>query len=94
MITRNSPLFVAQGWTITDASVVCQMLGMVVHPDDWRMMTDFPGERDQPIWRSQVACTDLDLNMMECRADDREQHSCDHSMDVSVRCHSPTWAGL
>ena len=82
-----------QGWTITDASVACQMLGMVVHPDDWTMFTDYPGTYDQPIWRSRVSCTDLDLDITKCPADGRDDHSCDHSMDVSVRCHKPTWAG-
>ena len=69
------------------------MLGMVVHPDDWRMFTDVPGDNSQPIWRSQVQCTDLDMDITQCIADSMEDHSCDHSMDVSVRCHKPTWSG-
>ena len=73
---------------------MCQMLGMVVHPDDWRMFTDVPGDMYQPIWRSQVQCTDLDMDITQCVADGREDHSCDHSMDVSVRCHKPTWSGM
>ncbi len=76
-----------------DASVVCQMLGMVVHPDDWKMFTDLPGDSSQPIWRSQVFCTELDMDITMCAADGPRDHSCDHSRDVSVRCHMPTWAG-
>lgn len=76
-----------------DASVVCQMLGMVVHPDDWKMYTDIPGDSFQPIWRSRVMCTEFDSDFTRCVADSREEHSCDHSLDVSVRCHRPTWSG-
>ena len=76
-----------------DASVVCQMLGYVIHPDDWFMHTDRAGEWYQPIWRSMVDCTELDMDIAQCDADGPDDHSCDHTMDVSVRCHYPTWAG-
>lgn len=82
-----------KGWSIMDASVVCQMLGFVVHPDNWHPFTNKPGMASQPIWRSQVACTDLDMDITMCEADGLSDHSCNHSMDVSIRCTSATWAG-
>jgi len=82
-----------QGWTIVDASVVCQMLGLVVHPSDWRVYDALPGPSNGPIWRSRVECTELDMDVTKCRADGREDHSCTHDQDVHVRCKKPTWAG-
>ena len=82
-----------QGWTIVDASVVCQMLGLVVHPSDWRVYATAAGPSSQPIWRSRVDCTELDMDVTNCKADGREDHSCTHDQDVHVRCKKPTWAG-
>ena len=82
-----------QGWTAVDASVVCKMLGLVIHPEDWRIYTVRPGDESQPIWRSSVDCIDLDLDVMQCRADGPNDHSCNHTDDVYVRCFHPTWAG-
>ena len=83
-----------EGWTAVDASVVCKMLGLVIHPDDWRIYTVMPGPSSQPIWRSSVQCIDLDIDVMQCRADDHMDHSCNHTRDVYVRCYKPTWSGI
>ena len=85
--------FPKQGWTIRDAAVVCQMMGLVVHPDDWWIPVNLPGDPSQPIWRSQVSCTDLDMDVTKCHADGQFDHTCDHSMDVYVKCIEPMWAG-
>ena len=77
-----------------DASVVCQMLGMVVHPNDWKSYVSNPGASFQTIWRSYVRCDELDMNIMECKADHEDDHSCTHEQDVYVRCKPPTWAGI
>ena len=69
------------------------MLGYVAHPDDWQVFLDDQAYLSQPIWRSQVQCTDLDNDITKCAADGPDDHSCDHSRDVGVKCHSPTWAG-
>ena len=82
-----------EGWTATDASVVCKMLGLVIHPEDWRIYTVMPGPTQQPIWRSSVECIDLDIDIMQCKADDHMDHSCNHTQDVYVRCYKPTWSG-
>ncbi|XP_013419620.1 protein bark beetle [Lingula anatina] len=82
------------GWNIEDAAVVCQMLGYTVHPDDWETNYQVPVDNpSMPIWRSAVECTVYDTNITECMADSRMEHSCDHSMDVHVKCKKPTWAG-
>ena len=86
-------LSLVQSWTITDASVACQMMGFVVSPDDWKSYVLVPGSADQPIWRSNVRCTNLDMDLLSCDADDEYDHSCTHDSDVYVRCIEPTWAG-
>ena len=86
-------MIVFQGWTAVDASVVCKMLGLVIHPDDWRIYETNAGPDSQPLWRSSVSCIDLDMDLMQCAADERMDHSCNHTRDVSVRCYKPTWAG-
>ena len=78
---------------MVDASVTCQMLGLVVYPSDWRVYGTVPGESMQPIWRSRVECTELDTDVTRCKADGRDDHSCTHAEDVYVRCKKPSWAG-
>jgi len=69
------------------------MMGFVVSPDDWKSYVLVPGSADQPIWRSNVRCTNLDMDLLSCDADDEYDHSCTHDSDVYVRCIEPTWAG-
>jgi len=77
-----------------DSAVACQMMGFVVHPTNWLVYENVPSpDETQPIWRSNVECTSLDSDIMECIADDQFDHSCNHSKDVYVRCVTPTWAG-
>jgi len=78
---------------MTDASVACQMMGFVVNPDNWKTYEVIPGSADQPIWRSNVQCTSLDMDLLSCEADDEYDHSCTHESDVYVKCIEPTWAG-
>ena len=78
-----------------DASVVCQMIGYVIHPQDWYEYNVHPSpDASQPIWRSSVTCTELDNNVLDCDADSINDHSCNHTQDVYVRCKPPTWAGM
>lgn len=90
---QNIVFCIYQGWNIRSAAVVCQMMGLVVHPDEWNLPTLVPGDANQPIWRSQVKCTDLDMDVTKCQADGQHDHSCDHIQDVYVKCIDPTWAG-
>jgi hypothetical protein len=90
-----APCVMCQGWTMLDASVVCQMLGFVIHPLDWYDYTPHPSpDINQPIYRSAVTCTDFDNDIMQCDADGINDHSCNHTLDVYVRCKPPTWAGM
>ena len=82
-----------QSWTITDASVACEMMGFVVSLDHWKSYDVMRGSADQPIWRSNVRCTKLDMDLMSCEADDEHDHSCTHDSDVYLKCIEPTWAG-
>ena len=59
-ISKNN--LISQGWTDIDASVVCKTLGLVIHPEDWRIYDTIPGSDDMPLWRSSVECIDLDID--------------------------------
>ncbi|XP_064633824.1 protein bark beetle-like isoform X2 [Lineus longissimus] len=83
-----------KGWTRKDAAIVCQELGMSLHPDDWLPETKISGAASQPIWRSQVDCDDWATTLLTCKADGRYDHSCDHTLDVNLRCKPLTWAGV
>lgn len=85
---------VIQGWTKTDASVVCKMMGLVIHPDDWKFYSNIPGNPNQPIWRSNVDCTEYDMDLLLCPSDDIMDHSCNHTQDIYIRCYPPTWGGV
>jgi len=69
------------------------MMGFVVSPDDWKSYKVVPGSADQPIWRSNVRCTKLDKELLNCEADGEHDHSCTHASDVYLKCIEPTWAG-
>ncbi len=87
----HKPIF--QEWSLLDASVVCQMMGWVVHHDDWGLYDFLPGPDQQIIWRSSVRCQELDMDITMCEADGPLDHSCNHTDDVYVRCKPPSWAG-
>lgn len=76
-----------------DSSVACQQMGFVVHPDNWKVYENRPGPSNQPIWRSNVLCTSLDMDLLHCVGDDLNDHSCSHEQDVYIRCVEPSWAG-
>ncbi|CAH1792063.1 unnamed protein product [Owenia fusiformis] len=82
------------GWNMANAALVCQMMGYTVHPDSWLPQQTQRGDPGQPIWLSNVYCDEMDSDIMQCRADQLEDHSCDHSMDVNVKCVPVTWAGV
>jgi Scavenger receptor cysteine-rich domain len=69
------------------------MMGLVVNLDEWKVYDNKPGPADQPVWKSNVRCTNFDTDLLTCEADDLNDHSCDHRSDVYVKCREPTWAG-
>lgn len=78
---------------MVDAAVACQQMGLAVHPSTWQVVDNIPGSESQPIWRSNIQCTSLDMEVIDCEADDQLEHSCNHTKDVYLRCTEPTWAG-
>ena len=76
-----------------DALVACGMMGYVIHPNDWEAKVNNPGSPDMNILRSNVDCTDLDDDLLECWAELEVEHPCTHSRDVYLKCHLPSWAG-
>ncbi len=67
-----------------DAEVACRDLGFsrgeVLDYDD-----DIEGGKG-PIWLDEVQCDDQKEKLIECNQDGWEEHDCDHSEDVRIRC--------
>ncbi|KAM4702927.1 neurotrypsin-like [Rhinophrynus dorsalis] len=72
------------GWTDTDALVVCRQLG---HrgPAKARTMAYF-GEGQGPIHLDNVECSGSENTLSECRKQDSGIHNCWHSEDAGVIC--------
>ncbi|XP_017774038.1 PREDICTED: protein bark beetle isoform X2 [Nicrophorus vespilloides] len=86
------------GWTIKDASLVCQQLGYTLNPQDWfleRNQIPEAGLNESPIL-SNVQCTEYDTDLTKCRAEivSDFENSCNHDNDVGIRCYETSWAGL
>ncbi|XP_074661276.1 protein bark beetle-like [Tubulanus polymorphus] len=84
----------SQGWSIQDAAIVCQQLGMTIHPHDWIPQRRTQGVQFAPIWLSNVDCNRYSKDILHCEADGPNDHTCDHSMDVNIRCQPKTWGGV
>ena len=73
-------------WDITDATVVCQQLGLF-------MATSAPGQAafgpgSGPIWYDNVGCTGSETNLTQCSHTGIGVHNCSHSEDAGVVCAS------
>lgn len=86
------------GWTMRDAALVCHQLGLTLDPDDWFLeRSQIPNAgTNEDIILSNVQCTDDDIDITKCRAENVEEfeNSCTHENDVGVRCSEAAWAGL
>ena len=86
-------------WTIQSAAIACQQMGLVLNPEDWKILpSDMPREgTNDPILMTYVRCNDLDTDIRKCK---RAEHiadfvnSCSHEFDVGLRCYDVSWAGL
>ncbi|XP_014664130.1 PREDICTED: uncharacterized protein LOC106806643 [Priapulus caudatus] len=80
------------GWTIENAAVVCHQLGLALDIENW-LHPAVPGTLS--IIMSDVMCGELSTDLSQCPAEvGEDQNSCDHTMDVALRCKQATWAGL
>ncbi|XP_058792901.1 protein bark beetle isoform X2 [Phymastichus coffea] len=86
------------GWTMRDAALVCQQLGLTLDPDNWYMERSqiSSAGTNEDIVLSNVQCTDDDIDVSRCKAETSEEfeNSCTHENDVGVRCTEAAWAGL
>ncbi|KAL5280481.1 hypothetical protein ACFFRR_004453 [Megaselia abdita] len=88
------------GWTITNAALVCHLLGYTLNPFDWRILrADMPSlGTTEDVILSNVQCTVHDTNIHSCKSEKLDlgefQNSCNHDNDVGVRCFEGAWAGL
>lgn len=88
------------GWTIIDAALVCNQLGLALNPLDWRLQrSDVPGAgTTEDVILSNVRCTEHDVDITQCRAELASRgdfyNSCTHEHDVGIRCYEGAWAGL
>ncbi|RWS09858.1 uncharacterized protein B4U79_09122 [Dinothrombium tinctorium] len=86
------------GFDIADAAVICQQLGLVLNQKDWLL------EKSQysqslnlsNVILSNVQCTKLDTNILDCKAENRLNHDFENSCvsEVGIRCYQPSWSGL
>jgi len=73
------------GFSDAAASVVCYMLG---YERTGRVIGNRYGAGDGTIWLDNVRCDETKGNIAYCQHNGWGSHSCGHSEDVSVLCHS------
>ncbi|XP_030839397.1 deleted in malignant brain tumors 1 protein-like [Strongylocentrotus purpuratus] len=71
-------------WDLSDANVVCRMLGYE-RAENFSCCAAF-GPGPGPIVLDEVECKGTEANIGHCRRSDYEAHDCDHSEDVGVLC--------
>lgn len=72
------------GWTITNADVVCQQLGYDGATSALRRATY--GDSTGPIYYDDVRCTGSEARLVNCSHSGTGIHNCQHSEDVGVEC--------
>lgn len=89
-----------EGWTRQSAAVACHQMGLVLNPRDWfvepSQLQSSMG-LDDPVLMSHVDCSALDTDIRSCfhrPTINQTENYCGHDMDVGLRCHDVSWAGL
>ncbi|KAF8773809.1 Protein bark beetle like protein [Argiope bruennichi] len=80
------------GWDIVDASIACNQMGLVLHPEDWLMEQSEFDSSHYEILLSNVQCTLQDTDITLCKAETDFENSC--TSKVGLRCYNPSWSGL
>lgn len=81
------------GWDIVDASIACNQMGLVLHPEDWLLeQSEFDHSSKFPILVSNLQCTLQDTDITKCKAEKDFENSC--FTRVGLRCYHPSWSGL
>ncbi|KAG7306290.1 hypothetical protein JYU34_008890 [Plutella xylostella] len=85
-------------WSITNAALVCNQLGLALNPNDWFLEpNEIPyAGMTEDIILSNVECTEFDNDITKCKAETIEnfENSCTHENDVGIRCYETSWAGM
>lgn len=82
------------GWDINDASIACNQMGLVLHPEDWHLeQSEFEhGGSTFPIIVSNLQCSLQDTDITKCKFETDFENSC--FTKVGLRCYHPSWSGL
>ncbi|GIY58668.1 protein bark beetle [Caerostris darwini] len=80
------------GWDIVDASIACNQMGLVLHPEDWSMEQSEFDSTHYGILLSNIQCTLQDTDITHCKSEKDFENSC--SSKVGLRCYNPSWSGL
>lgn len=82
------------GWDIVDASIACNQMGLVLHPEDWHLeQSEFEhGWSTFPIIVSNLQCTLQDTDITKCKSERDFENSC--PTKVGLRCYHPSWSGI
>jgi len=88
-----------EGWTRQSAAVACHQMGLVLNPRDWFLE---PIELssiglEDPTLMSHVDCAEEDTDIRNCfyrPTTNETENYCGHDMDVGLRCHEVSWAGI
>ena len=89
-----------EGWTMQSAAVACNQMGFVLNPRDWLLeplQLSSVQEDSVPVVMSHVDCTSLDTDIRSCfhrPTVNQTENYCGHDMDVGLKCHQVSWAGL
>ena len=77
------------GWSSTDAGVVCRQLGLGTYGSAYSSAYFSPGLG--PIWLDSVTCTGNESTLASCgHFGVNITRSCSHSEDAGVRCYNGT----
>ena len=77
------------GWSSTDAGVVCRQLGLGTYGLAYNGASFGPGSG--PIWLDSVTCTGNESTLASCgHFGVNITRSCSHSEDAGVRCYGRT----
>ena len=72
-------------WYLSDAAVACRQIGFLSVSDSDSSCFG-PGATSQSIWLAEVACSGLELRLIDCSQPHIGNKNCLHSEDVGIIC--------
>ena len=74
------------GWSLSDATVVCRQLGLGDALGATQNARFGPGSEKTPIYLDDVGCSGTEDTLMECNHLPIGTHNCGHHEDAGVIC--------